>query len=108
VYWACLQRSLTSGSAFCFPGQHLKGAANKNNLTISSLQTHYLLAQNFLQQAFSCLANQKPDKTHVCKNLNSIYRSNPFSRQQMSNPKTTQPESQHRQCKISKLISFVH
>ena len=70
---------------------------------------HYLLAQNFPpQQAFSCLANQKPDNTHVCKNLNSICCSNPFSKQQMSNPNTRRPESQHRQRKIFKLISFVN
>jgi hypothetical protein len=45
-------------------------------------------AKTFSQQAFSCLANQKPDNTHVCKNLNPSYRSNSFSRQQMSNPIT--------------------
>jgi hypothetical protein len=82
-----------TGALFCFPGQCLKGAAYKKNMTSYPIYVLFAGAKEyFFTTSLYCLVSQKPDNILVCKNLNSIYCSNPFGKQQMSKPTTRQYE----------------
>jgi hypothetical protein len=63
-----------TGALFCFPGQDLKGAAYKKNMTSHPINVHFAGAKEyFFTTSLHCLATQKPDNILVCKNLNSTY-----------------------------------
>jgi hypothetical protein len=64
-----------TGAPFCFPGQDLKGAAYKKNMTSHPIYVFFAGAKEYFSQRALIVwqARSQPDNILVCKNLNSTY-----------------------------------